>query len=255
MRDRLLTWIGAVLIAATTAAFAQTWPPQNGATLPATCAVGQSFWVTTPSATDHYACTATDTWTNMRIASSGGGVPAGLSAISFAVDCPAGWVEVTAANGKMLLGTLDANADIGGTGGADSITPAGTNTAPTFAGTAFTSVINHTHAVNVTDPTHNHTQNAHTHVVTSQTATTGAATSYEHGTLDTSSAEAEATEVTGSTTATNNAAATGITATTNNPGGGVASITPAGTNSAPTFTGSAFDNRPAFVKVILCQKS
>lgn len=40
---------------------------------------------------------------------------------------------------------------------------------------------------------------AHTHVITSQTATTGGATSYEHGTLDTSSAEAEATEVTGST--------------------------------------------------------
>lgn len=40
---------------------------------------------------------------------------------------------------------------------------------------------------------------AHTHIVTSQTATTGAATSYEHGTLDTSSTEAEATEVTGST--------------------------------------------------------
>jgi hypothetical protein len=40
---------------------------------------------------------------------------------------------------------------------------------------------------------------AHTHVITSQTATTGAATSYEHGTLDTSSAEAEATEVTAST--------------------------------------------------------
>lgn len=40
---------------------------------------------------------------------------------------------------------------------------------------------------------------AHTHIVTSQTASTGGATSYEHGTLDTSSAEAEATEVTGST--------------------------------------------------------
>jgi hypothetical protein len=39
----------------------------------------------------------------------------------------------------------------------------------------------------------------HTHVVTSQTATTGTATSYEHGTLDTSSTENEATEVTGST--------------------------------------------------------
>lgn len=40
---------------------------------------------------------------------------------------------------------------------------------------------------------------SHSHVVTSQTATTGSATSYEHGTLDTSSAEAEATEVTGTT--------------------------------------------------------
>ena len=39
---------------------------------------------------------------------------------------------------------------------------------------------------------------AHTHPVTSQTATTGSATSYEHGTLDTSSAETEATETTGS---------------------------------------------------------
>lgn len=40
---------------------------------------------------------------------------------------------------------------------------------------------------------------AHTHVITSQTATTGSATSYEHGALDTSSAEAEVTEVSGST--------------------------------------------------------
>lgn len=37
---------------------------------------------------------------------------------------------------------------------------------------------------------------AHNHVIRSQTATTGTATSYEHGTLDTSSAEAEVTEVT-----------------------------------------------------------
>lgn len=40
---------------------------------------------------------------------------------------------------------------------------------------------------------------AHTHIISSQTATTGSATSYEHGTLDASSAEAEVTEVTGST--------------------------------------------------------
>jgi hypothetical protein len=50
-----------------------------------------------------------------------------------------------------------------------------------------------THTLTVTE------MPAHTHVISSQTATTGAATSYEHGTLDTSSAEAEVTEVTGST--------------------------------------------------------
>ena len=52
-------------------------------------------------------------------------------------------------------------------------------------------------------PSHTHVQNAHSHVITSQTATTGSATSYEHGTLDTSSAEAEATETTNTTVATN----------------------------------------------------
>lgn len=85
-------------------------------------------------------------------------------------------------------------------------------------------LVNHTHAVTVTDPGHTHVQQAHTHVITSQTATTGSATSYEHGTLDTSSAEAEATEVTGATTAVNNSATTGVTAVTGNPAGGVGSF-------------------------------
>ena len=31
-----------------------------------------------------------------------------------------------------------------------------------------------------------------------------------------------------------------------------ATFTPAGTNSAPPFTGAPFDNRPAFMKVIFC---
>ena len=148
----------------------------------------------------------------------------------------------------------DAAIDAAGkTTGANSGTPAGSVSAPTFSGTAASlthagaavgdhtvnQVVNHTHAVTVNDAGHNHTQNAHTHtqdahshVITSQTATTGAATSYEHGTLDTSSAEAEATETTATAvatnqnaTATNNTASTGITATTANPAGGVASIT------------------------------
>lgn len=67
-----------------------------------------------------------------------------------------------------------------------------------------------THTLTTTEmPVHTHVQDAHTHVITSQTATTGGATSYEHGTLDTSSAEAEATEVTGSTVATNQNAGSG----------------------------------------------
>ena len=60
----------------------------------------------------------------------------------------------------------------------------------------------HTHVQN----SHNHTQDSHNHVIRSQTATTGSATSYEHGTLDTSSAETEATEVTDGKIATNQAA-------------------------------------------------
>lgn len=52
-------------------------------------------------------------------------------------------------------------------------------------------------------PSHTHVQDAHSHIITSQTATTGAATSYEHGALDTSSAEAEATETTATSVAVN----------------------------------------------------
>lgn len=91
----------------------------------------------------------------------------------------------------------------------------------------YTQIVQHTHAVNINDPQHNH-------VVTSQTATTGSATSYEHGTLDTSSADAEATEVTGNR-------ATGITATTDNPAGSVAT----GTTNGPSATLAHTVNNPA----------
>lgn len=152
---------------------------------------------------------------------SGGGDPLPAGAIIFIISgsCPSGYSEETSLAAKFIVGTTNGAGDVGTGGGNDNIT----------------SVLNHTHPV--TDPGHNHTQNAHTHVVTSQTATTGSATSYEHGTLDTSSAEAEVTEVTGSTTATNQSNTTGLT--TNNPSGGVASI----------------DNRPAFLRLIPCKKT
>lgn len=86
----------------------------------------------------------------------------------------------------------------------------------------------HTHVQNAhnhTQQPHTHVQNPHNHVIRSQTATTGSATSYEHGALDTSSAETEATEVTDVATATNqNATAVNdaATATNQNTGGGAA---------------------------------
>ena len=52
-------------------------------------------------------------------------------------------------------------------------------------------------------PAHTHLQNAHSHTYASQTATTGAVSSYEHGAIDTSSAAAESTISVNAATAVN----------------------------------------------------
>jgi hypothetical protein len=162
------------------------------------------------------------------VAQAGGGLPAGVVVMVASGACPSGYTEVSALNGKMPLGTLDANANVGGTGGADNITPSA------HAATAVADHASHTH-------TYTEVPN-HVHPYCSQTATTGGATSYEHGTLDTSSAETECTEV------------------TNNPSGGVATGTTAGPSATLTHSvtqpsdHSAMDNRSAFVRVIFCEK-
>jgi hypothetical protein len=61
-----------------------------------------------------------------------------------------------------------------------------------------------THTLTVNEiPAHTHTQDAHSHTYKSQTATTGTATSYEHGAIDTSSTQANEGGVTDTTVATN----------------------------------------------------
>lgn len=72
--------------------------------------------------------------------SYGGGtaLPTGSIIIILSGSCPSGYTEATELNGVMLLGTLAANADVGTTGGADTITPTGSNSAPGFTGTAAT---------------------------------------------------------------------------------------------------------------------
>lgn len=80
-----------------------------------------------PGATPPFGCNT--------ITAEGGGVPAGAIVLSL-TSCPTGYAEVAALDGKFLRGTVAANADVGQTGGADTITPEGT-VASTFTGSAL----------------------------------------------------------------------------------------------------------------------
>lgn len=125
-------------------------------------------------------------------ASQSGGLDSGLIVLSLAA-CPSGYSEETSLNGKFVLGTLNANGNVTGTGGSDTIT----------------SVINHTHTVTVTDPGHTHTLPVG--------ATDDTAAPFDRADAGSNTSGANATTASGSST-------TGITATTANPAGGVASI-------------------------------
>ncbi len=74
----------------------------------------------------------------------GSSVPAGSILLIVSGSCPSGFSEETTLNGKTLVGTLLANANVGSTGGADSVTPAGTVSQPTFTGSALGT---HSHGV------------------------------------------------------------------------------------------------------------
>lgn len=206
-------------------------------TVPPTPEAGLQRWFGN-SATHTAACLLSDG--SACTASGGGGsIPAGLIALSLSAPCPAGFAEVAALDGRTIIGTLEAHADVQDTGGADAVTPTVASlsaAAQTFTGTPFSSVINHTHPV--VDPGHTHGQNAPT------SASSGAV----RFATDTNASGSTASLATSSST-------TGVT--TSNPAGGVASITPAGTNSASAVTGTLnqFDNRPAFVKVLFCEKT
>src|SRR5258708_28001654 len=65
-------------------------------------------------------------------------LPSGLIMVVRSGTCPSGWTEISALNGKTLVGTLAANGDVGATGGSDTLTPSGTVAAPTFTGSSAT---------------------------------------------------------------------------------------------------------------------
>jgi hypothetical protein len=171
-----------------------------------------TFWFDT-SAGSLKVSIGPSTWTT--IGGSSEAVPTGAILAIVSGTCPAGYAEVSALNGRTLVGTLAANGNVGTTGGADNITPAGTNSAPTFTGSALG---NHLHAFGTIAVA------AHTVVATKQGAAAGNVVTTATHTVSGSTANASAG-------------------------------TPAGTVTAPTFTGTSFDNRSSFTFVIFCSKT
>ena len=175
---------------------------------PATpCNPNSGTWAIGTNTVAFYVC-ASDGLSWLTVGGGGSALPAGAVVMILAGTCPSGYEEATELNGKTLVGTLAANKDVGTTGGSDTIT----------------AVLNHTHAVNVTD-------NGHTHLTQRYPTATGGSSGF---TIDTSMSGTLADN-----TLPTKIATTGITAATVNPAGGVASI----------------DNRSAFTLVIFCKKT
>jgi hypothetical protein len=208
----------------------------------------------------------------------GGGLNAGDIVIRVSGDCGSGFAEVSAANGRTILGTLSANGNQGGTGGNDNITPAGDVSQPTFSGNALST---HSHGTGTyaasahagaavgDHASHTHTYTEvpnHVHAMMRFPTATGGSTGF---TVDTSMSGTQATA--NDTANPTGGVATGTTAgpsatlthsvtqpdahTLSGSSEAVGAGTPAGTVSTPTFTGTQFDNRSAFLRVILCEKS
>lgn len=222
------------------------------AELPAESLVAYRDTAYTKDSRKKWVAASASTWES-EAGDAGGSIPAGLISMwhGALANIPSGWVLCDGQNGtpdlrdKFVKGAAAAQ-NPGGAGGALTHGHA----AHASHTHQYTEVPNHVHQI--TDPGHTHVQNAHNHVITSQTATTGAATSYEHGVLDASSAEAEATETTNNATATNQNAATGITGT-QNPTTGVATGTTQGPSAS--LTHDAVNHEPPYFTVAFIMKT
>lgn len=141
--------------------------------------------------------------------------------------CPPGYVEVTALNGRVAVGTLNANGNNGTTGGSDTLTPAGTVQQATFTGSALAT---------------------HQHELPFQKVSggTGVFRMLPASTFGVGTSRA-AESVSAAPTANTTSAAVELSQ-------GVSGGTPAGTINAQTFTGTPGENRQAFVRCIYCAK-
>ena len=175
-----------------------------------------------------HSCDATGAWKGSATAADvaavvSSGMPSGAIVFVTSGSCPPGTSEATELNGRVALGTLAANANVGTTGGADTITPAVADHASHTH--TYTQIVNHTHPL-----------------ATGTTATGNF--SQVVGAIDASS---------GGTGGTATQAA--VATVSGNPAGGVASGTTAGPSATLAHVGTQFDNRSAFVRVIACRAS
>lgn len=257
MNPRIPVVLSALLIASL------PWLPQGGrssvirtgSSLPATCAIGDFF---IQSGVGPNWCSAANTWLPV-------GNPAGFVGMITTGSCPSGYTEVTALDGREPLGTLLANGNIGTTGGADNITPVGTNTAPAFSGTmgSTASISAGTPGGTVAAPVFTGNAATLTGGVSAPIFSGSAAGLVANTALGGDNAVAHPYTPSGTNSAPTltmdsytPAGSNGAPAFT---GAGMTahlhSFTATGAVAAPAFTGTSFDNRSGFVRVIYCRKT
>lgn len=218
-------------------------PFARGASLPVgACDLGQLFILHTIDGVNgvglYFCSNVNGTWNKVGWTTSA--VPQGGIIFVASGACPTSYTEVTSLNGKMFRGTVSGNTDVGGTGGADSVTPVFTGSSGTIPAETFTGSSATSSAVSAGTPAGTN----------GATATSGncAATNLAIGTGATTACKATAPNLTvPAETFTGSALATHthtLTATGTN---GTVSFTPAGTIAA-------VDNRPAYIKLIGCSK-
>ena len=220
---------------------------------------------------------------SLSVSSSAGGVPTGGIIFIDAGTCPTGFTQDTAFNGAYILGTVAANADVGLTGGSNSVTPtgsvsaptltmnsytpAGTNAAPALTMNSYTPAgTNAAPALAMNSYAPAGTVSAPTFAGAAQTFTTkgtstGSAANFTGPNPYTPAGTVSAPSFTGTAaTLTGSVAAPGFTGTAATLTGSVAApgftgtaATLTGSVSAPAFTGTAATIQPAYLKVIACK--
>ncbi len=215
----------------------------SGSALPVGCTSGDIYFLTGSTTIDIRVCNASNQWTGSgsAIMVSGTSVPTGAIVFVASGACPSGYTEVAALNGRMMRGTVAAQGNVGGTGGSDTITPAGTNSAPALTMNSYTPAGTNA-AITAGTPAGTNS--------TSATSGNCAATNLAIGTGALTACKATAPNLTVSAqTFTGSALATHTHTFTGN----AATLT--GSVAAPTFAGTQFDNRAAYINLIGCQKS